>query len=156
MSVERVRLPHEVRHWFGDMEADYTYTLGIAGEKFYAGLKEGKILGTRCPSCGAVWVPPSIYCPECFEELTEWVELPDEGTVYTFTVAHVGPDGKPLEEPVIYALIVPDGASGGILHKLGEVRPEEAYIGMRVKAVWEDPDKRKGAITDIRYFRPAE
>jgi len=156
MSTERVRLPHEIRHWYGDMEADYTYTLGIAGEKFFAGLKEGHILGAKCPRCGAIWVPPSIYCPECFEELTEWVELSDEGTVYTFTVAHLGPDGKPLEKPEVYAFILLDGATGGLLHKLGEVRPEEVYIGMRVKAVWAPPEERKGAITDIRYFRPVE
>ena len=156
MSVERSRLPEEIKHWYGDMICDYTYTLGLAGEKFFLGLKEGKILGTRCPRCGAVWVPPSLYCPDCFEELTDWVEVSDEGTVFTFTVAHLGPDGKPLEEPEIYAFILLDGADGGILHKLGEVRPEEVYIGMRVKAVWAPEAERKGAITDIRYFKPVE
>jgi len=156
MSLEKPRLPHEIRHWLGDMECDYVYTLGIAGEKFFSGLREGRIIGSRCPSCGAVWVPPSLYCPECFEETAEWVEVPDEGTVYTFTVAHVDADGKPLEEPEIYALILLDGARGGLLHKLGEVRPEEAYIGMRVKAVWAPEGERKGAITDIKYFRPVE
>ena len=156
MSVERSRLPDEIRHWYGDMICDYVYTLGVAGEEFYKGLKEGRIIGARCPSCGAIWVPPILYCPDCFEELSDWVEVPDEGLVFTYTVAHVGPDGEALEEPEIYALIALDGAEGGILHRLGEVRPEEVYIGMRVKAVWEEPAKRKGAITDIRYFKPVE
>ena len=155
MSLERVRLPEELKHWYGDMICDYTYTLGVAGEKFYSGLKEGKIIGSRCPECGRVLVPPSAYCPDCLVE-TEWVEVPDEGFVYAFTIAHVGADGKPLEEPEIYALVVLDGADGGILHKLGEVRPEEVYIGMRVKAVWAPPEERKGTLADIRYFRPTE
>jgi len=156
MSLERSRLPHEVKHWFGDMETDYAYTLGIAGERFFQALKEGRIMGTRCPRCNVIYVPPSIYCPDCFEELTEWVEVPDEGFVYTLTVAHVGPDGKPLDEPEIYALVVLDGTNGGLLHKLGEIKPEEAYIGMRVKAVWAPPEERKGSITDIKYFKPLE
>jgi uncharacterized OB-fold protein len=42
----------------------------------------------------------------------------------------------------------------GILHLLGEVRPEKVRIGMAVEAVWRSDDERTGAITDIRYFRP--
>ncbi len=162
MSLERIRLPEEVRHWHGDMICDYTYTLGVAGEKFYSGLKEGRIIGSKCPECGRIFVPPSAYCPFCFTELTEWVEVPDEGFVYALTVAHVDADGEPLEEPELYAFIVlerPGEAQeiyGGILHKLGEVGPEEAYIGMRVKAVWAPPEERKGTLADIRYFRPIE
>jgi uncharacterized OB-fold protein len=49
-----------------------------------------------------------------------------------------------------------DGASKGIgiMHLLGEVKPEEVKIGMRVKAVWKPAAERQGAITDIAYFKP--
>ena len=48
-----------------------------------------------------------------------------------------------------------DGASsGGFLHYLGEVKPDEIRIGMKVKAVWKPPEERTGSILDIRYFRP--
>jgi len=48
-----------------------------------------------------------------------------------------------------------DGTSNaGFLHLLGEVKPEEVRIGMRVKAAWVEPRLRKGSITDIKYFVP--
>jgi uncharacterized OB-fold protein len=48
-----------------------------------------------------------------------------------------------------------DGASsGGFLHRLGEVRPEDVAIGMEVEAVWAE--ERSGSILDIAYFRPRD
>jgi len=49
-----------------------------------------------------------------------------------------------------------DGASQGIglFHLLGEVKPEEVKVGLRVQAVWKPPAEREGAITDIKYFKP--
>ena len=57
--------------------------------------------------------------------------------------------------PLIKGLDI-DGASPlhGILHKLGEVKPEDVKIGMKVKAVWKPAKEREGAITDIKYFKP--
>jgi uncharacterized OB-fold protein len=37
---------------------------------------------------------------------------------------------------------------------LGEVKPEDVKIGMRVRAVWKKAKDREGAITDILYFKP--
>jgi hypothetical protein len=36
------------------------------------------------------------------------------------------------------------------------VKPGDVKIGMKVKAVWKPARERKGDITDIRYFKPAE
>jgi hypothetical protein len=65
-------------------------------------------------------------------------------------------DLKRIKEPEISAVIEIDGASPlhGIMHKLGEVDPEDVHIGMRVQAVWKPADEREGAITDILYFKP--
>jgi uncharacterized OB-fold protein len=40
------------------------------------------------------------------------------------------------------------------MHLLGEVKPEDLRIGMKVKAAWKLPEEREGSILDIRYFRP--
>ncbi|TET96383.1 MAG: DNA-binding protein, partial [Dehalococcoidia bacterium] len=59
------------------------------------------------------------------------------------------------EEPILVAVIEIDGASsGGLLHLLGEVKPEDLRIGMKVKAAWALPEVRQGSILDIRYFKP--
>jgi uncharacterized OB-fold protein len=45
-----------------------------------------------------------------------------------------------------------DGADTGMVHFIGEVKPADIKIGMKVKAVFKD--KREGNILDIKYFKP--
>lgn len=44
-------------------------------ETFYKGLEEGKILGRKCPDCGAVEFPPVYACNTCGSLETEWYEI---------------------------------------------------------------------------------
>lgn len=136
----------------------YSWAAGQAISKFLNGLKEGKIYGVKCNKCERIMVPPRMFCELCYKPIDEWVELKDTGTVLTFSISYVGPDAERLPEPAIPAVIEIDGASPGmgILHVLGEVKPEDVYIGMRVKAVWKDEKEREGAITDIKYWKPLE
>ena len=62
--------------------------------------------------------------------------------------------GEKLEKPVIYAFIKFEGKFGGLIHRLGEVKPEEVEIGMPVEAVFKPQPERTGTINDIKYFRP--
>jgi len=155
MTLEKIRDPQEIRHWPGHMETDYIYTLGVAGERFFQEIrKNGRIMGAKCKQCDIVYVPPRMYCERCFEKLKEWVNVGKRGTVYTYTVAYIDLDGSKLKEPTIYALIKIDGADGGFVHKLGEINPEKVKIGMKVEAVFQSKEKRRGSINDIRYFKP--
>ena len=157
MATEKITDARRMRHWPGHMETDYVYTLGLAGEKFFTEIKEnGRFLGAKCKRCGVVYVPPRLYCEECFDKLTEWVNVGTKGVVYTFTVAYVDVNGAKLKEPVIYGLIKFDGAKGGLVHKLGEVKPNEVGIGMPVEAVFKPQAERKGDINDIKYFKPTK
>jgi len=154
MSLEKITNPFSARHWIGDMEADYVYTLGVAGERFFNELKKnGRIMGAKCPKCGIVFVPPRMYCERCFTELEEWVDVGKKGIIYTFTIATIDVDGTKLEKPVIYALIKFDGVHGGIIHKIGEA--DTVSIGMKVEAVLKPIKERKASINDIKYFKPA-
>ena len=139
-------------------DARYAWATGVAMGRFLAELKEGRIIARRCRRCGRVLVPPRMFCELCFRPTDEWVYVADTGTVLTYSVSYLGPAAERLKEPIIIAVIQLDGASPGvgILHKLGEVKPEEVRIGMRVKAVWKPPEEREGAITDILYFKPIE
>lgn len=155
MSLDKITNPFDAHHWLGDMEADYCYTLGVAGERFFNELKKrGKIMGAKCPRCGIVYVPPRMYCEQCFEKLEEWVDVGKKGIVYTFTVATIDIDGSKLEKPVIYALIKFEGTHGGIIHKIGET--DTVNIGMKVEAVLKPPAQRKASINDIKYFKPTK
>jgi len=155
MSIEKITNPLKTRHWLGNMEAHYVYTLGVAGERFFKELKEnGRIMGAKCPRCGIVYVPPRMYCEKCFAKLEEWVDVGRKGVIHTFTIATLDIDGKKLEKPEIYALIKFEGAHGGIIHKIGET--DTVFIGMKVEAVLKPLEERKASINDIAYFRPVK
>jgi len=157
MSIEKIRDPRDIKHRFGDMEADYIYTLGVAGERFFREIKENaKIFGTKCTKCNIIYVPPRMYCERCFEELKDWVEVGSKGTVHTFTIAYVDENGNRLEKPEIWAFIKIHGTEGGFVHKLGEVDIEDVCIGMEVEAVFKEKEQRTGSITDILYFKPVK
>jgi uncharacterized OB-fold protein len=139
-----------------DPDLRYAWDTGIAISRYLQGLKEGKLLGSFCSTCERLVVPPRIVCEQCFRPMREYLPVKDTGTVNTFSISHVAWNAQPIQTPDIPAVIDLDGASPGIgiLHKLGEVDPNAVQTGLRVEAVWEPARKRKGAITDIRYFRP--
>ncbi len=148
-SAARVLFRHD------KLIANYAWDSGIAIGYFLAGLKAGQILGSYCAKCRKTVVPPRIVCEWCFRPMQRFVKLSDSGTVNTFSICYVTWDVRRISEPEIPAVIEIDGASegNGILHKLGEIDPQEVHIGMRVQAVWKPPEERCGSITDILYFR---
>jgi hypothetical protein len=154
--IEKLQKATEPKHWLGDMEADhYIYSAGVAGERFFTALRdEGKILGARCQRCSVTYVPPRIYCEGCFAELKDYREMGLKGQVASFTVVRLDKEGKKLNTPEVFALIQLGPDATGLLHKLGEIGPEEVRIGMEVEAVLKPKGEREGRITDIEYFRP--
>jgi len=139
-------------------EIKYEWSGGIAISRFMQGLKEGKILGVKCPQCKRILVPPRIFCERCFIELTEWVELSPRGKINTFSIAYIDTNALPVSTPQINAVIDLDDARGviGIFHIIGEAKPEEIYVGMPVEAVFRPAEERTGSILDIKYFRPVK
>jgi hypothetical protein len=139
------------------LDVRYEWDAGEAIGAVLDGFREQRILATTCVSCGRTLVPARKFCERCFRPTDGWTEVPQTGTVETFSICHVTWDMRPLSEPELPAVIRIDGASdGGFLHKLGDVAPEEVRIGMRVEAVWRPMDDRDGSILDIAYFRPSE
>lgn len=138
---------------YGDQGVWHQYTYGIAGEKFFRSLMEGKLLAATCPECGRRYLPPQMYCADCFRRTEEWEEVKPPGVVQSFTILHRDLDDAPLAEPQVVAFISFPGTCGGIIHLLGEVPRDELCIGLLVEPVFAD--ERKGCWQDIRYFRPA-
>lgn len=139
-----------------ETELRYSWSSGVAIGRFLAGLKEGEVWGRKCDTCKRVLVPPRMYCEICFRPNDRWVRLSDTGRVITYSISHVNADASRRNAPIIVGVIEIDGAGKdmGILHLLGEVSPENVSIEMPVKAVWRDAEERRGAITDIMYFKP--
>ncbi len=156
MSFDKNTDPLKLHHLVGDMEADYIYTPGVAGDRFFKALRdEGKLMASTCEGCKRIYLPPRMYCDRCFSELDKWVEVESTGVVDTFTIVHEDKDGNKLSEPILVAFIRIDKTDGGLIHQLGGVDSKSVKIGMKVKAVIKDKGKRTGGLTDIDYFEPA-
>lgn len=148
------RLPNAPVSWLGELPVTNRYTYGLAGEKFFRHLKdEGHIMGTHCPHCDHTYVPAAAFCERCLRKLDEWVDVGTIGDVVTYTFLHVSLDGSPLEKPEIVAFI--RFGDGGLIHRLGEIEPDQVEIGLMVEAVFKPKSKRVGSILDIKHFKPA-
>jgi uncharacterized OB-fold protein len=141
----------------GDFPLEYLYTVGVAGERVLRELRDhGRLLGTRCSACQVTYAPARIYCERCLAELNEWVEVPLAGTLASFTVVYRDVDNRPLARPAILGLIELDGASGGFIHWISGVKAEALTVGQRVRGELRPRAERRGSITDIAFFRPAD
>ncbi len=153
--IERIQHTVDATHWRGKIPMNYVYTAGRAGELFFKTLRDkGEFVGTRCESCDMVYVPPRMFCERCFQRIEKnVVKVPNRGVVHTFTICHETYD-ELSKAPSIVALIRFDGAEGGLMHWLGDVKLEQLGIDMPVKAVLKPRSKRTGSILDIDYFKP--
>jgi len=143
---------------YRDWRPEYLYSMGELSPFFRELVDNARLLATKCPKCGKVWMYPRGDCPDCYEE-NEWVPITGEGTVVSSSYVYFQGHGIDLLSylglPFVYALIHLDGTDTSIPHcikppsqKMGEVR-----TGMRVKAVFRE--NRRGTIGDF-YFVPIE
>jgi uncharacterized OB-fold protein len=75
------------------LEGEFTR---IAENEFYAAaydkfISEGKLMGSKCRQCGAVYVPPRPICPKCQSSQAELMEMKGKGRIAAYTVVTVGP-----------------------------------------------------------------
>jgi len=135
----------------------YRYTHGVAGERLFREMKDhGRLLCGVCPQCGHAFLPPSLYCEDCFAEITTYRPVEGNGRVATFCVLHESLDEQPLDEPVVVALVEFEGVRGGWLAPLRDVPPDQVEIGMAVRPVWKPDGQREGAVSDLMHFVPVE
>jgi uncharacterized OB-fold protein len=66
-------------------EADFSKTA------YQQHLNEHKLMGSRCQSCGALFLPPRPMCSQCFSQDMAWEELTLQGRLAAFTVVHIAP-----------------------------------------------------------------
>lgn len=132
---------------------DYTRSVGPTIGAFLTGLRDRRIVGNR-GSDGRVLVPPSEYDPVTSEQLTEFVEVGQTGTVTTWTWVSEPDAGQPFDRPFAWALIRLDGADTALLHAVDVARPEDISTGLRVRARWAE--ETTGTIHDIACFEPGE
>jgi uncharacterized OB-fold protein len=135
--------------------ARYTYSVGKVAAKFLEGLKQKKILATRCSKSGMTYLPPRAYCERSFELCDSWEEAALEGVIEVATITTVGFEGSP-KAPYALAYVRLDGvdtAIGGYVQGMDLSNVEQSMVrlkqGTRVRV--EFIDNPQGQVKDF-YF----
>ena len=133
---------------------DFDFTPGIAQSKFLRGLERAEFHGQRCPVCGKVYIPSRGSCPVDGVPTGEDVALPDTGIVTTYCVVNVPFAGQAIEIPYIAAQVLLDGANISFMGLIQGIPATDVRMGMRVKAVWVEPEELGPTLASVKYFTP--
>ncbi|MEA3458789.1 MAG: hypothetical protein U9R21_08955 [Candidatus Thermoplasmatota archaeon] len=135
---------------------DQLYTIRHGwNSKFFIGLLEGKIWGTRCPKCGDTWVPVRTHCwnLDCNLEKTEWVEMPLTAKVHTWTIAGWSGRSSLKRLPIVLVYAIIGNSKVAIANELHGIDPWDVEFGMPLKIVFKPKEERSGIVTDF-HFEP--
>lgn len=119
-----------------------------------------RIIGSVCPSCRNVLVPPREFCDACYVRTAQHVDVADTGVLQAFSVIHLEFVGQTRKPPYVYAEVMLDGSATRLIHTLGgfdvATAADRLEVGMQVRAVWKDPADCRGTLDDIEYFAPVD
>ena len=128
----------------------HVHTFGMLSP-FFKGLREGRLMATRCPNEKCVekrlWIPPRAHCPDCHTEMA-WEALPNPvvGKIYTFTEVVYAGTGIELSTPYWQVDVEIPGLATIPKSYLLYGKP---YIGMKVKAEFRT---KKPTNTVLDYY----
>lgn len=106
---------------------------GISKVNDFVGyLEQGKIMGTRCTDCGAVFFPPRAECHKCLPGTIEWFEVSGSGKLVSYSRLQFGPVG--FENDLPYCIALLDYGDYKVFGRIADDIPEETLsIGMAMK-----------------------
>lgn len=109
----------------------------IAYQRF---LDEGRLMGSKCRECGAVFAPPRPVCIKCHSEDMGWLEMKGEGKLAAFTCIAVGPpsmiaEGYDRENPYCSGVVelVEGTRVVARIDGVDATRPETITVGMPLR-----------------------
>lgn len=105
--------------------------------EFFAGAVRGELRIQHCSDCGLHHHYPRLACPHCGSDRLEWITASGLGRLYSFTV--IRQNGiAPFKEqvPFVVGLVDLDETGARFIAQLPTVAPEDAVIGMRVRATF--------------------
>ncbi|WP_370591397.1 Zn-ribbon domain-containing OB-fold protein [Saccharopolyspora montiporae] len=133
----------------------YQHSASPEESRYLRALREGRLVGQRCPVCRKVYIPPRGACPTDGVPTDEEVELADTGTVTTFCIVNVPFLGQRIQPPYVSAYVLLDGADIPFLHLVLGCNADEVRMGMRVRGVWKPRDEWEHTLQNIDHFEPS-
>ena len=141
--------------WKDGIPLHYEYTAGTAGEAFLRGLREGRIVASKCGTCGEVRLPPRTYCLQCYGRTRLDIELLHSGRIAALSTEHLRESGAELAagSGTKFGFVTFEGVSGGLVHRLLHEGRSDPSVGDPVRPLFVPAEKRKGSILDLEGFR---
>lgn len=68
-------------------------------------LKQRRLCGLKCMSCGDVVAQPRLACGKCGSAQLDVINLSGAGVIQSFTVMNVAPEGREMDVPYIVVLV---------------------------------------------------
>ena len=141
--------------------ADTNTKRPINDHTFEQFLDEEKLMGARCESCQALFVPPRPLCPKCYGTAMSWEEMSGAGTLKAFTSITIGPsfmaeEGYDRKNPYCTGVVELTEGSRVVARIEGvDARsPESIAVGAPVKVRFLHRDSA-GTPTTFLAFEPA-
>ncbi len=109
--------------------------------EFWEGARRGELRIQHCTTCGLHQHYPRYLCSHCGATTLEFVTASGLGTVYSYTV--IRQNGvPPFNErvPFVVATVDLDEAGARVLGTMPSVAPDDARVGMRVRAAFRPID----------------
>ena len=96
-------------------------------KQYSEALKNNRLLGLKCESCGAVIVQPRLACRQCGSYDMSVLDMEGSGNIQSFTVINVPPEGR--EPGVPYIVVMIELSEGPwIMGNLSGIRPEDVTV----------------------------
>ena len=101
---------------------------------FVSQLEQGKVMGTKCKECGAVFFPPRADCSGCLSSDMEWFEVSGKGKLVSYSKLEYAPVGFGDDLP--YSIAVLDYGDFKVFGRIADNIPEsDISVGMEFKTV---------------------
>ncbi len=121
-------------------------------------LSEGRLVGTVCKDCGAVYLPPRAICPACQGSQMDWVEFNGRGVLAAFSVVYVAPtemlaEGYGRTNPYCAGVVrLEEGpAISAQIVGVNVTHPETIAVGAPVRAVFISRGGKPGRLTRLAF-----
>ena len=111
----------------------------LTKEEFINSAKEGKVLARKCTKCGHLHLVTTYFCQNCGNKRFENVFIEGKGSVVTYTIITVPPDGYEKYVPYAWVVMKLDNANLRISGFMGGIKsPADLPLGTKAKITGYD------------------
>ena len=110
---------------------------------YEAYLREGKLMGCRCRSCQALFVPPRTICTSCHSTDMAWEAVSGGGRLAAFTAIAIGPafmaeEGYGRDNPYVTGVVELDEGPRVVarIEGVDASAPESIAVGASLRALF--------------------